>query len=168
MEVSLNYTSKTYANHMISVSRPRLRIHKKMAYWNVYIESLDRCYAQLKLIWPIQLPPMTLMSFLTMQHGKFALPITRAAIFGRDMLFGIRFMTDWHKIEEHRQSLTDHGNQHKNPKCIVYDYKVGDKILVINEGILPKAESKYGKDPMTITPVHMNGTNTIQHGTRME
>ncbi len=29
-------------------------------------KTLDRCYAQLKLIWPIQLPPMTSMSFLTL------------------------------------------------------------------------------------------------------
>ncbi len=54
-----------------------LRIHKQMAYWNMYIKSLDRCYAQLKLIWLIQLPPMTLMSFLRTWHGQFALPITR-------------------------------------------------------------------------------------------
>jgi hypothetical protein len=34
-----------------------------------------------------------------------------AAIFGRDMLFDITFMADWHKIGEHRQSLTDPSNQ---------------------------------------------------------
>ncbi len=33
-----------------------------------------------------------------------------AAIFGQDMLFDIPFMADWHKIGEHRQSLTDRGN----------------------------------------------------------
>jgi hypothetical protein len=33
-----------------------------------------------------------------------------AAIFGRDMLFDILLMADWHKIGERRQSLTDHGN----------------------------------------------------------
>jgi hypothetical protein len=64
-----------------------------------------------------------------------------AAIFGHNMLFNILFMADWHKIGECRQSLTDRGNQRKNPKCIDYDYKVGDKILVIKEGILCKAES---------------------------
>ncbi len=37
-----------------------------------------------------------------------------AAIFGQDMLFDIPFVTDWHKIGEHRQSLTDRGNLHKN------------------------------------------------------
>jgi hypothetical protein len=33
-----------------------------------------------------------------------------AAIFGRDMLFDIPFMADWHKIGEQRQSLTNCGN----------------------------------------------------------
>ncbi len=48
------------------------------------------------------------------------------------------------------------------------DNKVGDKILVINEGILRKAESAYGKEPWTVTTVHTNGTIRIQCGTKME
>ncbi len=91
-----------------------------------------------------------------------------AAIFGRDMLFNIPFLADWHKIGEQRQSLTNCGNQHKNAKRIDYDYKVGDKVLLINEGILCKAESAYGKEPWNITTVHKNGTLRIQRGTRME
>jgi hypothetical protein len=91
-----------------------------------------------------------------------------AAIFGCNMLFNIPFMADWHKIGEQRQSLTDHGNQRKNAKRIDYDYKAGDKVLVINDGILRKAESTYGKEPWTITTVHTNGTIRIQHGTRTE
>jgi hypothetical protein len=84
------------------------------------------------------------------------------------MLFDIPFVADWHKIGEQRQSLTNHGNQGKNAKHIVYDYKVGDKVLVINEGILHKAESAYGKEPWTITTVHTNGTIRIQCGTKTE
>jgi hypothetical protein len=91
-----------------------------------------------------------------------------AAIFGCDMLFDILFVADWRKIEKLRQSLTDCGNQRKNAKPIDYDYKVGDKVLVINEGILCKAESAYGKEPWTITTVHTNGTIMIQHGTKTE
>ena len=37
-----------------------------------------------------------------------------AAIFGQDMLFNIQFIADWCKIGEHRQSLADHDNMHKN------------------------------------------------------
>jgi hypothetical protein len=52
-----------------------------------------------------------------------------AAIFGCDMLFDILFVADWHKIEEHRQSLTNHGNQRKNTKCIDYDTRLETKYL---------------------------------------
>jgi hypothetical protein len=51
---------------------------------------------------------------------------------------------------------------------IEYDYKFGDKELVINEGILRKVESAYGKEPWTITTVHTNGTIRIQRGTKTE
>jgi hypothetical protein len=70
-----------------------------------------------------------------------------AAIFEQDMLFDILFVADWRKIGERRQSLTNRGNQHEDAKRIDYDYKVGDKVLVINKGILLKAESTYGKEP---------------------
>jgi hypothetical protein len=39
-----------------------------------------------------------------------------AAIFGRDMLFGIPFVANWYKIGEHRQSLTDRDNACKNKR----------------------------------------------------
>ncbi len=84
------------------------------------------------------------------------------------MLFDIPFVVDWHKIGEQRQSLTNHGNQRKNAKQNDYIYKVGDKVLVINKGILRKAESAYGKEPWTITTVHTNGTIKIQCRTKME
>jgi hypothetical protein len=84
------------------------------------------------------------------------------------MLFNIPFVADWRKIGEQRQSLTNCGNQHKNAKQIDYDYKVRDKVLVINKGILCKAESAYCKEPWTITTVHTNGTIRIQRGTKMK
>ncbi len=59
------------------------------------------------------------------------------------MLYNILFVADWRKIGEQRQSLTNRGNQQENAKQIDYDYKVGDKVLVINKGILRKAESAY-------------------------
>jgi hypothetical protein len=91
-----------------------------------------------------------------------------AAIFGCDMLFNIPFVADWHKIGEQSQSWTDRGNQCESAKCIDYNYKVRDKVIVINESILLKAESAYGKEPWTITTVHTNGTIRIQCGTKTE
>ncbi len=49
-----------------------------------------------------------------------------------------------------------------------YDYKVGQKILVRNEGILRKAQSMWQNDPWTITTVHTNGTITVQRGKKVE
>ncbi len=80
------------------------------------------------------------------------------------MLFDIPFVPDWRKIGDRRQLLTDCGNQQENAKRIDYDCKVGDKVLVINEGILCKAESAYCKEPRTITTVHTNETIRIQCG----
>ncbi len=40
--------------------------------------------------------------------------------------------------------------------------------MVINKGILRKAESAYGKEPWTITTVHTNGTIKIQCRTKTE
>jgi hypothetical protein len=92
-----------------------------------------------------------------------------AAIFGRDMLFDIPFVADWQKIGGQRQSLTNCGNQCKNATHIDYNYKVRDKVLLINnESILCKAESAYVKEPWTITTDHTNGAIRIQYGTRTE
>jgi hypothetical protein len=78
------------------------------------------------------------------------------------MLFDIPFIADWKKIGEHRQELTDRNTAHENEGRIDYDYKVGKKILVRNEGILRKAQSIWQKDPWTIMTVHTNRTITIQ------
>jgi hypothetical protein len=83
------------------------------------------------------------------------------------MLFNIPLVADWQKIGEHRQPLTDCGNQCENNKCIDYDYKVGDKVLIEKEGILHEGESKYGKESWTITTGHTYGTIRIQCGTKL-
>jgi hypothetical protein len=84
------------------------------------------------------------------------------------MLFNIPFIADWNKIGDYRQRQTDLDTARINSKRVDYDYKVGDKVLVTQEGILCKAESPYSKEPWTITTVHMNGTIRIQCGTQSE
>jgi hypothetical protein len=64
-----------------------------------------------------------------------------AAIFGQDMLFDILSIADWKIIGEHRQRLNDLNTDLENKGRIDYDYKVGQKILVRNKGILCKAQS---------------------------
>ncbi len=91
-----------------------------------------------------------------------------AAIFGRNMLFDIPFIADWNKIGDYRQRQTDINTARINSKQVDYDYKVGDKVLLTQEGILRKAESPYSKEPWTITTVHTNGTIRIQRRTKSE
>jgi hypothetical protein len=69
------------------------------------------------------------------------------------MLFDIPFVADWHKIGDYRQSQTDRSNIRENNKCVDYNYKVGDKVLIRKDGILRKAESIWKKEPWTITTV---------------
>jgi hypothetical protein len=91
-----------------------------------------------------------------------------AAIFGRNILFDIPFIADWRQIGEHRQRQADLSNERENKTRADYDYKVGDKILNHKDGIIYKAESRWIKEPWTITTVHTNGTSRIQCGTKLE
>jgi hypothetical protein len=53
-----------------------------------------------------------------------------AAMFGQDMLFNIPFIADWKQIGDYRQNQTDPSNKREINKCVDYNYKVGDKILI--------------------------------------
>ena len=64
------------------------------------------------------------------------------------MLFDIPFVADWKQIGDYRQNQTDRSNKRENNKCVDYDYKVGDKILIQKDGILCKAESIWAKRTM--------------------
>jgi hypothetical protein len=90
------------------------------------------------------------------------------AIFGCNMLFDFPFIADWNKVGDYRQHQTDLNTAHKNSKQVNYDYKVGNKVMLTEEGILHNAESPYSKKPWTITTIHTNGTIRIQCGTKLE
>ncbi len=90
------------------------------------------------------------------------------AIFGQDILFDIPFRAGWNKIGDYRQHQTDLSTASKNKKCVDYDYKVGDRVLVVQDGIPRKAQSPHGKEPWTITTIHTNGPIRIQRGTKSE
>jgi hypothetical protein len=72
------------------------------------------------------------------------------------------------KIGDYRQCQTNLYTALINSKQVDYDYKVGDKVLLTEEGILRKAESTYSKEQWTITTVHTNGTIRIQCGTKLD
>jgi hypothetical protein len=56
-----------------------------------------------------------------------------------DLLADIPFIADCKKIGEHRQLLTDRNTAHENEGRIDYDYQVGQKVLVRNDGIPPQS-----------------------------
>ena len=91
-----------------------------------------------------------------------------AAIFGRDMLFDIPYLADWHKIGENRQKLTDQNTLRENKVRVDYDYKVNEKVLIAKDGILRKTESRYDTVPWTIMTVHTNGTITVRRGNKSQ
>jgi hypothetical protein len=84
------------------------------------------------------------------------------------MLFDIPFIADWIQIGDYRQHRTNRSSKCENDKCVDYDDKVDDKILIQKDGILRKAESIWKKEPWTIKTVHTNGTIRIQCGTKSE
>jgi hypothetical protein len=88
------------------------------------------------------------------------------AIIGRNMLFDIPFIADWNKIGDYRQHQTVLNTARENSKQVDYDYKVGDKVLLTEEGILRKEESPYSKKPWTITTIiqlELSGFNAGQN-----
>ncbi len=105
---------------------------------------------------------MTLVSSLTMQHGSFTLPITQSltspgtAVFGHGMIFDMLFVANWNKIRDYRQRQTNLNTAQIHSMQVDYDYEVGDKVLVKQDGILHKAESPYSKMSWTITTIWNN------------
>ena len=87
-----------------------------------------------------------------------------AAIFGRDMLYDIPFLANWSEIGKRRQNQVDNDNIKENSKRLDFDYKRGQKVLVVKGGILRKAEDP-NEGPYKITDVFTNGTVRIQRGT---
>eukprot|EP00804_Cyclotella_cryptica_P009412 CCRYP_017327-RA/>CCRYP_017327-RA protein AED:0.41 eAED:0.41 QI:0/-1/0/1/-1/0/1/0/81 len=81
------------------------------------------------------------------------------------MLFDIPFLADWNKIGDHRQCQKMITTPNMKTSLIDWDYEIGQRVLLHKEGILRKSESKYQKDPWTISTVHTNGTIMVHHRT---
>ena len=90
-----------------------------------------------------------------------------AAIFQRDMLFDIPYIANWSEIGKRRQQQVDKSCDLKNKQRLDFDYRVGQKALLIKDGKLRKAEDPY-EGPYVITDVYTNGTVRIQRGTLNE
>jgi hypothetical protein len=84
------------------------------------------------------------------------------------MLFDILFVANWNKIGDYRQRQTNLNTARKNSTWVDYGYKVSNKVLVKQDGIVCKAESPYSKMPWTSMTIFTNGTIRIQCRTKSE
>ena len=75
-------------------------------------------------------------------------------------------MAHWSKIGDYRQRQINLNNLRK--ERIDYDYNVGDKILVRNEGILRKTQPRYHNDPWTIVSIHTNKQSGLNAETSLK
>ena len=78
-----------------------------------------------------------------------------AEIFGRDMLFDIPYSAHWSEIGRKRQAQVDKSSVTKNQNRIDFDYKIGQKIFLIKDGIYHKSEDN-NIGPYTTTDVFVN------------
>ena len=82
-------------------------------------------------------------------------------VFGRDMMFNISSLVNWKDLSIRKQQLVDKANLRENNKRIDFDYKVGQQVYVITDGVQQKLDqSKSG--PFEITEVFTNGTVRTQ------
>ena len=90
-----------------------------------------------------------------------------AAIFGWNMLFDIPYIADWNAIGQRQQTAVNHDAERMNKKHLDHDYAIGQKVLILKDGVLWEAEDRY-TGPWTITQVHFNSTVRIQCRTMSE
>ncbi len=91
-----------------------------------------------------------------------------AAIFGRDIMFDLPYLAHWISIGRRRQPLVDKTNKQENKRRLDFDYQVGHKVMIEQDGgKLRKVQVKY-LGPYMITLVHTNRTIQIQCGSISE
>ena len=69
------------------------------------------------------------------------------------MLFDIPYIADWNAIGQRRQKIAVQTNERENARRLDYDYVVGQKVMLANDGkMLRKAEDRY-LGPFTVTQI---------------
>ena len=84
-------------------------------------------------------------------------------MFGRDMLLPLKFKADWARLRQRKQDIINQNNNRENSTRKIYDYKIGDKVLLEKPGIVPKLSAPR-TGPHTVTAIYTNGTVRIQRG----
>ena len=90
-----------------------------------------------------------------------------SAVFHRDMLLDIPYITDWILLRNKRQRLIDENLRRMNSRRNNYDYRVNDLVFEITKGkqkgigIARKLAPMF-HGPFPVVQVHTNGTLTIR------
>ena len=84
-------------------------------------------------------------------------------VIGRDMIFNIQTVVYWDLLCKRKQSQVDFDNMRENKRRVAFDYKVGQKVYLINTDIQRKCQAPH-EGPYEITDVFTNGTVRIQKG----
>ena len=79
------------------------------------------------------------------------------------MILPVKYITDWTRLQNMRQSQMAHDNKRENKNRIHHVYSEGDKVLLKKPGIIPKMDAPR-TGPHLVTKVWSNGTVTIQCG----
>ena len=80
------------------------------------------------------------------------------AITFSDLQFDMPIIANWNKVGYLRQHQTDCNKRYENKTCVKWDCHIVNKVMVRNNGILHKTESRYDSDPWAIISIRTNGT----------
>jgi len=83
-------------------------------------------------------------------------------VFGRDMMFNIKHVANWHAIKLQKQKMIQKNNQKENKARYPYQYRVGEKVLLLRDQ--PNKYERPYEGPYEIKEVKTNGTVRLQMG----
>jgi len=91
-------------------------------------------------------------------------------VFGRDAILNIKFEADWKLIKARKQKVIQQNNKKENKARKVYNYQIGDKVLI--DKTTGMIKQKFGKDPFNgpyeVRQVNDNGTILVKIGPVLE
>ena len=83
------------------------------------------------------------------------------------MIYSIEYVAEWDVLRKNKQKLTKKNNTWENARHIDFDYRVGQKIMILHTDIQRKLDSPTS-GPYKITEVFSNGTVCILRGNVLE
>ena len=83
------------------------------------------------------------------------------------MIYPVENVAEWDVLRQKKQKIIDKNNARENSRWVEFDYRVGQKILIINTDIQRKLDNPT-TGPYEITDVFSNRTICIRRGNVLE